>query len=86
MVLKIWGFKDKSEKIEIYLSVSQRAYLAMKWFFSPFKSVPIGDLAQILCVRRKRCLGQDLFPSQSSPLSCQNGDLFPCVVGRECHM
>lgn len=48
MVLKIWGFKDKSEKIEIYLSVSQRAYLAMKWFFSPFKSVPIGDLAQIL--------------------------------------
>lgn len=57
MVLKIWGFNDKSEKIEVYFfSVRQRAYLDMKWFFNPGKSIPIGDLAQILCLRGKRCL------------------------------
>lgn len=58
MVLKIWGFNDKSEKIEIYFSVSQRAYLDTKWFFNPCKSIPIGDLAQILCLRRKHSCGR----------------------------
>lgn len=47
MVLKIWGFNGKSEKIEIFLfSVSPKAYLGMKRPFNACKSIHIGDLAQ----------------------------------------
>lgn len=87
MLLKIWDFNDKSEKIDIFLfSVSQRAYLGMKQPFNACESIHIGDLAQILSLGRNRCLWQDLFPSQSSPFSCQNEDLFHCVMEKERHM
>lgn len=90
LALRIQGFNDQSVKIEmfsfpIFLLLPCHSE-GLMWVFNPCKSIHRGDLAQILYLRRKHCLWRDLFPSQSSPFSCQNEGPFHGVMERECHV